>query len=201
MLSLVCEYCGKEYRTKKKTAKYCSHKCANVASAPRRKRQKAVICQNCKKIFFKTPGEIKRRGGIKFCSHKCQGDKKRQDNAIKVKCQYCSKIIFKAKSRVIKGRRNYCDMSCLRKDFKNNPPNPGKGFWLENGYKIIQYQCKPIKEHRHFMEQHLGRKLLRKEVIHHVNGIKTDNRIENMKVISQSEHRKLHLALERKKET
>lgn len=52
-----------------------------------------------------------------------------------------------------------------------------------------------VLEHRLVVEQHLGRSLQRDEVIHHVNGDKHDNRIENLQIMSQSEHAKLHDSL------
>lgn len=43
-----------------------------------------------------------------------------------------------------------------------------------------------IKEHRHIMEQILGRSLLRNEIVHHKNGIRTDNDPSNLELWSYS---------------
>lgn len=49
-----------------------------------------------------------------------------------------------------------------------------------------------IDEHRFVMQQHLGRSLQFNECVHHINGNKKDNRLENLEVISRSEHTKNH---------
>lgn len=55
-------------------------------------------------------------------------------------------------------------------------------------------------EHRVVMAGVLGRTLARSEVVHHLNGVATDNRPENLTVLqTQSEHMRLHMARERKR--
>ncbi len=45
-----------------------------------------------------------------------------------------------------------------------------------------------VKEHRLIMEKFRGRKLSYWEEVHHINGIKTDNRLVNLRIVSKTNH-------------
>lgn len=60
------------------------------------------------------------------------------------------------------------------------------------GYRYIWRDGKAVAEHRAIMEAHLGRTLHIDEVVHHRDGNKTNNVIENLEVIDRAGHTSLH---------
>ena len=62
----------------------------------------------------------------------------------------------------------------------------------KNKYKAIKIDGVKHDYHRWLMEQELGRKLDFNEIVHHVDENKLNNDIENLQVISRSEHARMH---------
>jgi len=56
------------------------------------------------------------------------------------------------------------------------------------GYILIWNGRKWQVEHRFIFEKHLGRKLLKGEIIHHRNGKRADNRLENLQLLTNKTH-------------
>ena len=75
------------------------------------------------------------------------------------------------------GNKNISKTGYVRIYFPDHPKSDSYGY---------------IFEHDLIMECFIGRWLKNDEVVHHVNGIKTDNRIKNLKLMTRSEHMKLH---------
>jgi len=61
--------------------------------------------------------------------------------------------------------------------------------------RLINRGGKKVRESRWLMEQGLGRKLLPREQVHHINGNPLDNKMDNLVVLDVKEHMNLHKAL------
>lgn len=158
------------------------------------------ICPVCNKQIEKDKWYRKRT----FCSRSCsiKHSRKtgkipgRKKTGIYLNCIVCKKQFYARAFRFKKNNVKYCSRSCLAKDklpkyvkihgFKKS----GKP---RHKYKCITINGKQIRMHRYVMELHLGRKLERWEHIHHINGDSSDNRIENLQILSNSDHQKIEV--------
>lgn len=75
-----------------------------------------------------------------------------------------------------------------------------------DGYVALYYPTYPrsnkdgyVMEHDYVMEQHLGRYLEDGEIVHHKNFDKADNRLDNLQVMTKSEHMSYHSTLAHRK--
>ena len=72
----------------------------------------------------------------------------------------------------------------------------GHGWTDKRGYRWIYVEengrRRAKREHRHVMEAVIGRRLAPEEVVHHINGIKSDNRPENLEIVEWGVHTAEH---------
>lgn len=164
-----------------------------------------IECKTCRSNFLPT------KDRKLFCSHPCQarwavrlslgrprpGSKRGKE----VYCIVCSGVFYVPRYRLKKGNVKYCSRKCLAKNHLKEYIKI-HGFQKTNKplhkYKTIRVDGKSVRFHRWVMEQYLGRKLERWEHVHHINDDSSDNRLENLEVLSNSDHQRKEYIVKKK---
>ena len=120
-------------------------------------------------------------------------------------CEFCKRKF--TPKRISKGVKNrFCSRVCSAKGARKlqvgekHPHWKGGRHQNEDGYIYIRMPNHPfaktngyIAEHRLLMEKKLGRLLNPNEVVHHMNHVPWDNRIENLiLLVDDSQHSEIH---------
>ncbi len=140
-------------------------------------------CEKCNKRFIAYSWNIDKGGG-RFCSHECRKTSEKRS------CIVCDKEFVATKCNIDRGGGKYCSHRCQCLG-KNNPFWHGGKTLHERGYILIRTPNHPnanmrgyVSEHRLVIEKKIGRHLSSQEVVHHINGIKDDNRLENLELFA-----------------
>lgn len=163
-------------------------------------------CIECGVVVTKerTPGNL--RGGLpKFCSRACIGRHRKGSGSGPTpnhhfECVQCGRSCSVYRSPTAPVEPRFCSLACIgasQRGDQNPAYHTGRHIDAQ-GYIRVRVDGRYELEHRVVMAEHIGRPLLAKEVVHHRNCVRTDNRIENLQLVSgQGEHMAIHRELRR----
>jgi len=134
-------------------------------------------CVNCGKDFSVKPSLVNK---VHNCSKVCGYETRKKKHLIHTKCGACQKDFSFTKSSRRVSNVYFCSNKCSTKTNGNGRSSDWK--LSVDGYVYKSINGKKVLQHRIVVENFFGRKLMPYENVHHINGIKNDNRIENLEL-------------------
>lgn len=181
-IAVTCGQCAMTYWKRADRVRepdFCDLQCRKKYHAEQRMKL-GKNCLVCGSFFIPRAAQL-RNGAGKYCSHPCF-------NSISGAHLHSETgEANRLASWISKGNRE-------RQQSLTGPANPGfLGRKIDAGYVWVWVDSIGyIQEHRLVAEKMLGRTLTRDEVVHHRNEIRSDNRPENLCVMTRAEHIREH---------
>jgi hypothetical protein len=107
-------------------------------------------------------------------------------------CKYCDRPLAHKATGLCRGHQYRLECGDLRLD--DPIREMSVGYTNAKGYRLISkpehsnaHKTGYIYEHVYVMSEHIGRPLLAHENVHHKNGVRDDNRLENLELWSLSQ--------------